>query len=307
MVKCDKIPEGAEPLFPSNVTVEQFYAAIYGPGVILPDYMKDKTAPLAATQPGRAERTEDISMDNQKWVLWESKQRQPDEKGALIPADEVVQYVVCDPSYDDFLVWPDLSPEKGKEIVLPEDWAELEYQEKIDWMEEELGEAQHYTDEVVELRECLAFDLNGNEFFDFEICTSFSGHEWLCNTDTKIEIFDPEFMTEMIIETPDTGTNGDKFELDYQEDPNSTDNRFGGMGEHAILYPIVTLDGQPTDKVLVRYWSQWQGSELDSGEIMTPAEVIEMLEYGERRGKEYPYMDSVREWLNLPELPEETE
>lgn len=212
----------------------------------------------------------------------------------LIPADEIEQYVVCDPSYDDFLVWPDLSPEKAQEVTLPDEWADMEYQEQIEWLEEELGEALHVKDDVIELRECLAFDLDESEFFDFEICESHPGHERLRNTNPETLIFDPEFMTESIITTPNTGTNGDKYELDYQEDPYSTDNTFGGRGEHAILYPIVTLDGQATDKVLVRYWSQWQGSELDSGEIMTPEDLMEML------GEEYPYLDSVREWLGSP-------
>jgi hypothetical protein len=71
-----------------------------------------------------------------------------------------------------------------------------------------------------------------------------------------------------------------------EEEPYSLDTwdgnnyTYGGVGCHAEYYYIDRLDGEPVDdKVLLRYWSQWQGDQ-PSGEIVS-LEKLEEIKAGE--------------------------
>ena len=76
---------------------------------------------------------------------------------------------------------------------------------------------------------------------------------------------DPDAVVEVDVEEMASLDRWDGYSLTY-----------GGVGCHAEYYKISRLNGEPVDdKVLLRYWSQWDGDQ-PSGEIISEEELEEI-------------------------------
>lgn len=119
----------------------------------------------------------------------------------------------------------------------------------------------------------VAYDHLGKDFLlisemDTEpVYIYWDGSNWKC-----IWLPKPDAIVE-VEEDEDEGS----YSLDTWDGNNYT---YGGVGCHAEYYPICRIDGEPAeDKYLLRYWSQWEGSE-PSGEIVS-SEELEKIKAGE--------------------------
>lgn len=138
-------------------------------------------------------------------------------------------------------------------------------------------------DEVYEVYDCLAFDLGEYKFFNLAEVETFRAYGYHKGGNWTHKCLNPNTDTEYEFEILDT------YNLDYQEKgPNSTDFTYGGMGEHAKLEKVREGD---TEYLLMHNWSQWQGSELDGGYLLTKEEALEEL-------AEHPEFEEIREWLD---------
>lgn len=90
----------------------------------------------------------------------------------------------------------------------------------------------------------------------------------------------------------------DSYNLDFIDYArNSTNCEFGGLGNHAILHKV-RVDGEPSDLLLWHEWSQWAGSELDTGELVTTTEALSRLvwlRYCEE--EKHPEYDDIAAWI----------
>lgn len=188
--------------------------------------------------------------------------------------------------YFKFMVWPKISSNKAEELEVPEEvknMDEYELLEALTGIVGSEGERAHGTDDVFRVSDCLAFDLDEREFFNLADVETFKVYGYHKNSNWTYVCFDDTCMNEYEFEILDS------YNLDYQEKgPNSTDFTYGGMGEHAKLEKVREGD---TEYLLMHNWSQWQGSELDSGYLLTKEEALEEL-------AEHPEFEEILEWLN---------
>lgn len=226
-------------------------------------------------------------------TLWE-KFGEAQRSGALMMTKDIYQAIVFNPSGDNHLVWETVPFSDGfKGPAWGKDWdgriqrfEDLDIDEKEAALDALVGsESKHYTDEIIALADCLAFDLSTGEFWNLAdaYSTVYPAYTYLENTNEKTITLDQE-QGDVAYEV----VTGDEYNLDCAD--NNGNLEYGGRGEHAVLYKLKSLDGKPTDMLLIQYWSQWQGAELDSGELLSKADALEKL-------CDHDDIRSIQDWL----------
>jgi hypothetical protein len=226
----------------------------------------------------------------EKKVLWVGEKNEEGRYvGALIDAGEVEYSVYLGCDY--VLIWDEVDGKKAPTIP-----------ENIEWDGEEHGSiqemdtetAREYLDSLVgsESRtagdweaadNCLAYSFNEHEFGSPEDWETTKTHTYICNSNRKT-IYLGEEESEYELEILDT------YNLDYIDySRNETNREYGGRGEHAKLHKVRVDGGE--EGLLWHRWSQWQGNELDQGELVTKEEALEWL-------TDHPEYDEIVEWLN---------
>lgn len=224
-------------------------------------------------------------------LFWENAYKEEDGKyyGSIIPAEEVYNGV---PVFNYTVrVWGTVPG--NKEVELPKliTWNGEQYDSLNDMDWEERGAyldslvgatGEDHTDTYIEAMNVLGFDYENREFgslsddFITEKC-----HDYFKASNLTTVTAD-ESITEYNFKIIDGYT------LDYLEKPGNTNFEFGGMGNHATLEKVREEDGQ--EYLLMHQWSQWQGSELDTGYLLTIDEALDEL-------VDHPEIDEIREWL----------
>jgi len=217
-----------------------------------------------------------------KYYLW----REIDEKvGAVIPADEVIEVI---DAYDTpILVWGNIPGDKRWELEVPEEIQDLNPDDREGEVNAIVGEVgERVSGDFYEVPEggCLAFDLKECFFFDTREAYIYRAYTYMKNTNlTYVVCWDEVEETRLEVV--------EKFCLDYQERWGSTDRTYGGVGQHANLWKVLVNDEKEwSGQVLIHFWSQWQGSELDQGYLLTKEEALEEL-------AEHPEIEEIRVWL----------
>ena len=222
-------------------------------------------------------------------LFWESNEKHWENGkyyGSIIDPEQV--YDGVDLGNYRIRVWADVPG--NKEIKLPDIiiWQDEEYNtvNEIDWdhhiyLDALVGaEGVDYSDTYISSDNILAFDYEENCFGNLNDFITVKCYNYFKNTNLTTVTAD-ENTTEYNFEILDT------YNLDYFK-PNSTNAEYGGMGEHAKLHKV--KDGDQ-EYLLMHNWSQWQGSELDSGYLLTESEALEELE-------NHPEIEKIQEWLN---------
>jgi len=225
-----------------------------------------------------------------KILFWERTEADPYNGyhyGDIIPAGKVEEAVS---TFEfSFLVWEDIQGDRADDLNdrLPEDVKDLSEYELEKVVSEVVG-AEGKTPYAPEdiytppAEGCLAFDLDECRFFDLGVVPTFPVYGYVRNSNWTYACFGEEHMLQYEFEVLDS------YNLDYQERPGSTDFTYGGMGNHAKLEKVKDEDGD--EYLLMHLWSQWQGSELDQGYLLTKEEALEEL-------AEHPEIEEIRVWL----------
>jgi len=204
-----------------------------------------------------------------------------------------------------FVMWPEIPGTKENDYQLPSkhidedgdecDVSDMDETELAQFVDEIVGsESKWATDDYVSLENILCFDLNEKTFFNLDDCEAETCYSYVCNSNWKTITYDDAYDTSYELEILNS------FNLDIWDGSNHYFPK-GSTGNHALLEKVI-IDGE--EKGLFWHeWSQWQGSELDTGYFVTAEEVLERLaglyntngEYWEE--KPHPELDEIREWL----------
>jgi hypothetical protein len=233
----------------------------------------------------------------EKKVLWLTGQKDYEDRltGALIDADEVYDAV-----YVIFIrTWDNVSCDTKIEIPEKIIWEDEEYNRLRDMSEHDLmayldslvgQEGEYIINDYAQVGDYLVFDYENYEFCSLNDWDTFKAYDYFCNSNSKT----------IYLESDEYGYNEeyeleitDSYNLDYLHG-NSTNFEYGGMGEHAKLHKVI-IDGDENDnRILWHEWSQWQGSELDSGCLLTVDEALDRLE-------NHPELEEITVWLGVIE------
>lgn len=237
----------------------------------------------------------------EKKVLWVGLEKdwKGRHTGALIDASEVVDSVYL--GEDHVLVWDEVDGKSVPTIPATIVWDGEEYSgiqdmdryEAKKYLDSLVGEESRTAGDWEAADNCLVYSFNDYEFCSLSDWETTKTHTYICNSNRKT-IYLGEEESEYELEILDT------YNLDYIDySRNKTNYEFGGMGKHAKLHKI-RLDGKDSDLLLWHEWSQWQGSELDSGELVTKDEALDRLVWLDGGGQEerHPEYDEIVEWLN---------
>ena len=227
----------------------------------------------------------------EKMLFWETG-----DKGVIIDPDEVFDAV--ETFEFDFIYWA----EKYREIEFnKDDIKDMGKDEIEEYLNELVGkECQRVHEDYTSSEDLLCFDMDEKCFFNLEDVETIKAYGYFCNTNWTVVTLG-ESSTEYNFEILDT------YNLDYLK-PNSTNWEYGGMGEHAKLQKVKEGD---QEYLLMHEWSQWQGSELDTGYLLTADETVEALsglyntdgEYWDI--KPHPELEEIKEWLGVKNDEEE--
>jgi len=231
----------------------------------------------------------------EKKLLWLTGEKNPYTRkceGALIDADQAYNGVNL---YEDPIrAWVKVSG--NTEITIPEKiiWEDEEYDsitemDRYDlenYLDSLVGqEGQNFSDEYVSDEDYLIWGYNYNEFANLTDWMTMKCYDYIENTTHKTIALDTDnnygYNEEYELEITDS------YNLDYLQN-NSTNFEYGGMGNHAKLHKVI-IDGEKKG-LLWQDWSQWQGSELDTGYFITIEEALEEL-------SEHPEIEEITEWL----------
>jgi len=232
----------------------------------------------------------------EKKLLWLTGEKNPDSnqyEGVLIDAEDVYN-AVCVIS---IRVWSDVSGNTKIEIPERIVWEDEEYNrlrdmgehDLMDYLDSLVGqEGQDSINEHVNSNDCLVFDYESYEFSNLEDWDTYKAYDYFCNSNSKTIYLESDgygYNEENKLEITST------YILDYIDYArNKTNFEYGGTGEHAKLHKVV-IDGDKDDnRILWHEWSQWQGSELDMGCLMSIEDVLDRLE-------NHPELEAITEWL----------
>lgn len=236
----------------------------------------------------------------EKKVLWLTGQKDYEDRltGALIDADQVYDAVYIESQ--GIRVWVEISGDT--EIKIPEIiiWEDEEYKslkdmdsnDMRDYLDSLVGqEGKEMSEEYTASGNYLVFDYYNNEFANLSDWVTVKAYGYICNSNYKTITLDTDneygYNEEYELEITDS------YNLDYLHG-NSTNFEYGGMGEHAKLHKVI-IDGDENDnRILWHEWSQWQGSELDSGCLLTVDEALDRLE-------NHPELEEITVWLGVIE------
>jgi hypothetical protein len=227
-------------------------------------------------------------MEKERILFWEGDYKSDGKHyfGAIIEDIEKVFDAVSTFEFN-FMVWPKISGNKADELEVLEEMKDMDEYELREALTELVGSEGEFADggqnEVYEVCDCLAFDLREKCFFNLNEVETFKAYGYNKGGNWTVTYLNDNTDTEYEFEILDT------YNLDYQEKgQNSTDFTYGGMGEHSKLHKVKEDD---KEYLLMHNWSQWQGSELDGGYLLTKEEALEEL-------AEHPEFEEIREWLN---------
>jgi hypothetical protein len=219
----------------------------------------------------------------EKLVLWESDYKDPVTGkfyGKLLNPVDI--YEAVSTFEFRFIMFPDVPGDKASVFGLPEGYQDMGEDELIEALEELVGgKSQHASDDYVQTENILCFDLYENQFFNLEDCETATCYSYFCNSNWITITFDEAHDTSIELEMLDT------YSLDIWDGSNHYYPRTS-TGNHAILEKVLA-DEEPA--LLWHEWSQWSGSELDTGYLLTKEEALEAL-------KDHPEIDEIREWLS---------
>lgn len=220
----------------------------------------------------------------EKKLLWLTGEKNPytnQYEGALIDTDQVYDGVNL---YDDSIrAW--VKVPGNTKIVIPEKiiWDGEEYDSITDmdrynlenYLDSLVGqEGQNFSDEYVSNEDYLIWGYNYNEFANLADWFTVKCYDYIENTNHKTITLDTDnnhgYNEENELEITDT------YNLDYLQN-NNTNFEYGGQGNHALLHKVI-IDGDKDDnRILWHEWSQWSGSELDMGCLMSVEDVLKRL------------------------------
>jgi len=242
----------------------------------------------------------------EKKVLWLTGEKNPctnQYEGVLINAGETYEAVN---TYDyPIRVWTNISGDKPESFKIPDKikWDDEEFDTFKELMNYDINEAEKFLDfltgsegeeivnEMYAISNILVFDYENQEFDNIDNWITVKCYDYVCNSNLKTITLDTDnnygYNEEYELEITDT------YNLDYLE-RNNTNFEYGGMGNHALLHKVI-IDGDKDDnRILWHEWSQWQGSELDSGCLMSVEDILERLE-------NHPELEEIKEWLGVIE------
>jgi len=219
----------------------------------------------------------------EKLVLWESDYKDPATGkfyGKLLnPADI---YEAVSTFEFRFIMFPDVPGDKASVFGLPEDYKNMGEDELIESLWELVGSKSEYaSDDYIQTKNILCFDLYENQFFNLEDCETVTCYSYNKDSNWTTITFDEAHDTSIEIEVLDT------YSLDIWDGSNHYYPR-KSTGNHAILEKVLAGE-EPA--LLWHEWSQWSGSELDTGYLLTKEEALEAL-------ADHPEIEKIRQWLN---------
>jgi len=254
----------------------------------------------------------------EKKVLWLTGEKNPDNnqyEGALIDAEEVYDAVYIDSP--GIRAWVKVSGNTEIQIPNPIKWEDEEYESLKDmdsygmwnFLDSLVGqEGKEMSEEYTPSENYLVYDYYNNEFSNFADWFTIKCYDYVCSSNHKTIALDIDngygYNKEYELEITET------YNLDYLRN-NSTNFEYGGMGNHALLHKVIIDNDKDDNRILWHEWSQWQGSELDTGYLLTAKEVLEALsglyntdgEYWDI--KPHPELEEIKEWLGVKNDEEE--
>lgn len=228
----------------------------------------------------------------EKKILWIKGNDYNDNEGVLLDPEDFTDKILAydwdyrqwsGVPYSDNIKLPEIVTDSyGDEVSIKE----LDRDELIELLDKIVGTIGEQNEEYANPDDCLAYDFYEKCFFNPSECDTYKVYEWWDGHNWKKDMVgEDDDIIKVTLES--------KYDLDYWDGHN---NVYGGVGLHANLHKIITIDGEPVeDKILWESWSQWQGSQT-TGEIMTVSEVIESL-----TENEHPNIDDVKAWLGVVE------
>lgn len=233
----------------------------------------------------------------EKKVLWLTGEKDPDSnqyEGALIDTSEIYDAVYIDnPGVRAWFKVPGNTQIELPKVII---WEDKEYEnlkdmdsnDIRDFLDSLVGqEGKEMSEEYTSSEDYLVYDYYNNEFSNLTDWFTIKCYDYVCSSNHKTIALDTDnsygYNEEYELEIIDT------YNLDYLQQ-NSTNFEYGGLGNHALLNKVI-IDGDKNDnRILWHEWSQWQGSELDSGCLMNVEDVLDRLE-------EHPELEEIKEWL----------
>jgi hypothetical protein len=234
-------------------------------------------------------RPEERRNKMEKKVLWIGT----DCCGSLIDAADVKTSVYL--GYDHVRIWDSIPGSQEPTIPAVIEWDGEEYADIRDtcydyavaYLDSLVGAESRVAQDWEPATDVLAYSFQENSFGSLSDWGTAPTYTYFCNSNHKVEYLQ-EDQTEYEIDILDT------YNLDYAR--NKTNREFGGIGEHAKLHKI-RLDGEPSDLLLWHEWSQWAGSELDTGELVTVAEALSRLRWLDYSGERHPKYEEIESWI----------
>ncbi len=229
-------------------------------------------------------------------LLWLTGEKDNEGKlsGALIDATQVYDAAYIDPN--GISVWAAVPGNTVIEIPKTIIWEDEEYDAINDMSRNDVDsyldslvgqEGSLVCDEYTKSEDCLVYDYYNQQFGNLTDWMTVKCYDYLQNTNLKTITLDTDgygYNIEYDLKVIST------YNLDYIDDhSNNTNFEYGGRGNHALLHKVVIDDDEKG--LLWHEWSQWQGSELDSGYLLTAEEALEELE-------NHPEIEEIREWLS---------
>lgn len=236
----------------------------------------------------------------EKKIFWEGSEKDYNTgkyTGVLLNPEDIEDKVWTDDVT--VFIWDNKKESDAPEIPTGKiEFEDEEYESFIDFCRENYNDTiKDYLDILVgeESRWGSGWESADNSLSWDDQCKEFGATEnwevsktysYFCNTNyTTISLGEDE--TEYELEITDS------YNLDYLHG-NSTNFEYGGMGEHSILHKVI-VDGDVNDvRLFWQDWSQWQGSELDSGYFITVDEALDELE-------NHPELEEITVWLGIKE------
>lgn len=232
----------------------------------------------------------------EKKLLWlkDEKDFEGNYYSALIDANQIYDAVYV--GDQGARIWVKVTGDTKVEIPNLITWEDEEYNSLSDmdsydmraYLDSLVGQEGEEISDYEKQDNCLAFDYYNNEFANLTNWETYKCYDYFENTNPKTIVLDTDneygYCTEYELDIVDT------YNLDYIDYArNNTNFEYGGIGNHAFLHEVI-IDGA-TEGLLWHEWSQWQGSELDSGKLLTVDEALNELE-------NHPEIEKIQEWLN---------
>jgi hypothetical protein len=215
-----------------------------------------------------------------KYQIWERENWGWQERGILIPAEEITDMVYAENEswYQiegitenvDALV-ERLTAAYLAAVDADEDFEIADNDDLERFLQDtgiEFGNISFVPD-FAQPENVLCYDMYHREFFNLSSIEIYPVYRWWDGSNWKHVFGDDESVTVTEITVEDESTS-----LDEWDGNNMT---CGGKGLHQQYYKVLELDGQSVqDMYLLEYWSQWQGDHA-TAEVLTKNELNEHI------------------------------